>query len=69
MIQLLNNLIFLSFEDAWLTFQSNWLYLEPIFTASDIQRQLPAEAKMFTAADKDFKETMRRVNKFPYALR
>jgi hypothetical protein len=33
--------------DAWLECQGQWLYLETIFGASDIQRQLPAEAKAF----------------------
>lgn len=32
-----------------------WLYLEPILTAADIQRQLPAEAKAFAAVDRQLK--------------
>ncbi|XP_023668206.2 dynein axonemal heavy chain 6 [Paramormyrops kingsleyae] len=55
--------------DEWLTCQRNWLYLESIFSAPDIQRQLPAEAKMFLQADKSWKEIMRRVNQLPKALR
>ena len=34
--------------DEWLECQRQWLYLETIFGAADIQRQLPAEAKAFT---------------------
>ncbi|XP_055488365.1 LOW QUALITY PROTEIN: dynein axonemal heavy chain 6-like [Leucoraja erinacea] len=55
--------------DQWMTCQRNWLYLESIFSAPDIQRQLPAEARMFTQVDKSWKEIMRRVNRLPNALR
>ena len=34
--------------DAWLNCQRNWRYLESIFSAPDIQRQLPDESKMFS---------------------
>jgi len=57
------------FQDEWLTCQRNWLYLESIFSAPDIQRQLPAEAKMFMIVDKSWKEIMRKVNRLPNALR
>lgn len=55
--------------DEWLTCQRSWLYLESIFSAPDIQRQLPAEAKMFMTVDKSYKEIMRKVNKVPLAMR
>lgn len=55
--------------DEWLTCQRSWLYLESIFSAPDIQRQLPAEAKMFMTVDKSYKEIMRKVNKVPLAIR
>ncbi|KAJ8245285.1 hypothetical protein GJAV_G00269100 [Gymnothorax javanicus] len=55
--------------DEWLTCQRNWLYLESIFSAPDIQRQLPAEAKMFQQVDKSWKEIMRKVQRIPKALR
>ncbi|XP_053147968.1 dynein axonemal heavy chain 6 isoform X2 [Hemicordylus capensis] len=55
--------------EEWLTCQRNWLYLESIFSAPDIQRQLPAEAKMFLQVDKSWKEVMRKVNRLPNALR
>ena len=46
--------------DEWLACQKEWMYLKTIFTAPDIQRQLPHEAKAFTAVDKQFREVMRR---------
>uniref|UniRef100_A0A5F8HIF6 Dynein axonemal heavy chain 6 n=1 Tax=Monodelphis domestica TaxID=13616 RepID=A0A5F8HIF6_MONDO len=55
--------------EEWLTCQRNWLYLESIFSAPDIQRQLPAEAKMFLQVDKSWKEIMRKVNRLPNSLR
>ncbi|KAH3860157.1 hypothetical protein DPMN_023048 [Dreissena polymorpha] len=55
--------------DEWLNCQRAWLYLESIFSAPDIQRQLPAEAKMFMQVDKSFKDIMRKVNKVPSAIR
>ena len=56
-------------QDEWTTCQRNWLYLESIFSAPDIQRQLPAEAKMFMTVDKSWKEIMRKVYRLPNALR
>ena len=56
-------------QDEWLECQRNWLYLESIFGAPDIQRQLPNEAKMFIQVDKSWKEIMRRVHKNPLAIR
>ncbi|XP_047430741.1 dynein axonemal heavy chain 6 [Mugil cephalus] len=55
--------------DEWLTCQRNWLYLESIFLAPDITRQLPAESKMFLKVDKSWKEIMAKVNRMPNALK
>ncbi|XP_054751474.2 dynein axonemal heavy chain 6-like isoform X1 [Lytechinus pictus] len=55
--------------EEWMNCQRNWLYLESIFSAPDIQRQLPAEAKMFMQVDKSWKEIMRKVNRLPLAIR
>ncbi|KAH9281795.1 Dynein heavy chain 6, axonemal [Echinococcus granulosus] len=55
--------------DQWLACQKGWMYLESIFSAPDIQRQLPSEAKSFMALDKSFKEVMRKVQKVPLAMR
>lgn len=53
--------------DEWITCQMSWVYLEAIFSAPDIQRQLPKEAKMFMVVDKNWKEIMRKVAKVPLA--
>uniref|UniRef100_A0A8P4KSK9 AAA+ ATPase domain-containing protein n=1 Tax=Dicentrarchus labrax TaxID=13489 RepID=A0A8P4KSK9_DICLA len=63
------SLSFLYFQDEWLICQRNWLYLESIFLAPDIKRQLPAESKMFLKVDKSWKEIMAMVNKRPNALK
>ena len=55
--------------DSWLNCQRSWLYLESIFSAPDIQRQLPSEAKMFMTVDKSWKDIMRKTNKIPAAMR
>ncbi|CAH1962386.1 unnamed protein product [Acanthoscelides obtectus] len=54
--------------DEWLMCQQSWLYLEVIFSAPDIQRQLPNEAKLFIIVDKAWKELMRRTAKMPLAM-
>ncbi|KAK5899926.1 hypothetical protein CesoFtcFv8_009352 [Champsocephalus esox] len=55
--------------DEWLTCQRNWLYLESIFLAPDIKRQLPAESKMFLKVDKSWKAIMAKVKMFPNAMK
>lgn len=50
-----------------MTCQQSWLYLEVIFSAPDIQRQLPNEAKMFLVVDKAWKEIMRRTYKVSFS--
>ncbi|CAH8871669.1 unnamed protein product [Trichobilharzia szidati] len=55
--------------DEWMQCQRSWLYLESIFSAPDIQRQLPSEAKSFMAVDKSYKDVMRKVQKVPLAMR
>ncbi|KAJ7549737.1 hypothetical protein O6H91_07G065800 [Diphasiastrum complanatum] len=54
--------------DEWLECQKQWMYLESIFSAPDIQRQLPNESKAFNAVDKQFKEIMKRTHDRPNAL-
>lgn len=54
--------------EEWVTCQTNWIYLEAIFSAPDIQRQLPTEARMFLVVDKNWKDIMRKAYKMPLAL-
>ena len=60
---------YLYLQDKWLACQKSWLYLESIFNASDIQRQLPSEDRMFRQVDKSYKDIMRKVQKVPLAMR
>lgn len=41
--------------DEWVTVQRNWMYLETIFCAEDIQKQLPDEATKFQTVDRMWK--------------
>ena len=44
------------------------MYLEPIFSAPDIQKQLPAESKAFDHVHRQLKDGMRRTKDRPNAL-
>jgi len=60
------------FQDSleeWLTCQKNWMYLESIFSAPDIQRQLPSESKVFFKIDNSLRENMRRTIDDPNCVR
>uniref|UniRef100_A0A182QLA9 Dynein heavy chain 6, axonemal n=1 Tax=Anopheles farauti TaxID=69004 RepID=A0A182QLA9_9DIPT len=54
--------------DEWMQCQQSWIYLEAIFSAPDMQRQLPHESQMFLQVDKAWKDLMRRTQKAPLAL-
>ncbi|KAF0758513.1 hypothetical protein AaE_003911, partial [Aphanomyces astaci] len=55
--------------DEWVTCQRNWMYLETIFCAEDIQKQLPIEAQKFQLVDKNWRTTMVRTNDDPSVLK
>ncbi|XP_072503821.1 dynein axonemal heavy chain 14 [Notamacropus eugenii] len=55
--------------DDWMTCQRNWLYLEPIFLAPEIQRQLSAEARLFAEVTAIWKEITSRIDNKPEALK
>jgi dynein heavy chain len=44
------------------------MYLENIFNAEDIQKQLPNEARQFQQVDKFWKDTMLRTKKSPLVI-
>ena len=55
--------------DEWIQCQRNWMYLENIFSAQDIQKQLPNESKMFFQVDVSWKEIMRQTNADPNCVK
>jgi dynein heavy chain len=44
------------------------MYLDPIFSAEDIQRQLPVEAKIFSEVDQFWREFMQKIKAAPRVL-
>ncbi|XP_032694671.1 dynein heavy chain 14, axonemal [Lontra canadensis] len=55
--------------EEWMSCQKNWLYLEPIFHSVEIQRQLPAEAKLFSHVISMWREIMLKIQNKLDALR
>eukprot|EP01022_Parablepharisma_sp_SALTPOND_P014052 TRINITY_DN188_c0_g2_i1.p1 TRINITY_DN188_c0_g2~~TRINITY_DN188_c0_g2_i1.p1 ORF type:complete len:4549 (-),score=684.34 TRINITY_DN188_c0_g2_i1:241-13887(-) len=49
--------------EEWLVCQRNWIYLESVFSAQDIQKQLPSETEKFRQVDRFWREIMNRTNK------
>ncbi|KAI1890876.1 hypothetical protein AGOR_G00158120 [Albula goreensis] len=45
--------------EEWLTCQRSWLYLEPIFSSDDINRQLPVEATRYQTMERTWHKVMR----------
>ena len=55
--------------DEWVTCQKNWMYLENIFSAPDIKKQLPVESKQFDQVDTSWKEILKMTNENPNCIR
>ena len=51
--------------DEWLQCQKTWMYLETIFSAEDIQEQLPDESKLFIEVDKTWKKILKDTHENP----
>ena len=51
--------------DEWLACQRNWMYLEPIFSSDDIQKQLPLESTRFNTVDQKWRKNMALAKKNP----
>ncbi|MCJ8744212.1 hypothetical protein PDJAM_G00116030 [Pangasius djambal] len=45
--------------EEWLTCQRSWLYLEPIFSSDDINRQLPVEGKRYQTMERTWRKVMK----------
>jgi dynein heavy chain len=55
--------------EEWIKVQRSWLYLQPIFDSSDIQRQLPTEYKRFSTVDKNWRQTLQAAKSHPKAIK
>lgn len=47
--------------DEWLTCQGKWLYLEPIFSADEIMKQIPREGSAFRNMDASWRQVVQQV--------
>ncbi len=54
--------------EVWQKVQSAWMYLEPVFGAEDIMKQMPGEGHMFTVVDQHWQKLMREVVANPNML-
>lgn len=48
--------------DEWVICQRSWMYLEPIFSSDDINRQLPVEGKRYQTMERIWRKIMNNVN-------
>ncbi|KAL8017811.1 putative bromodomain, AAA+ ATPase domain, dynein heavy chain region D6 P-loop [Plasmopara halstedii] len=55
--------------DEWIACQRSWMYLETIFCADDIQKQLPVEAQKFALVDKNWRTRMLRIKHSPNVIK
>lgn len=46
-----------------------WMYLEPIFSSEDINRQLPVEARKFNTMQRNWRRIMKNAYDCPYVCK
>ena len=51
--------------EEWALCQRSWLYLEPIFSSDDINRQLPVEGKRYQTMDRLWRKIMNNAKQDP----
>lgn len=54
--------------DEWLQCQRQWLYLEPIFSSEDINRQLPVESKRYQTMERIWRKVMNSAKENPQVI-
>ncbi|XP_059176982.1 dynein axonemal heavy chain 1-like [Physella acuta] len=54
--------------DEWLNCQRAWLYLEPIFSSDDINRQLPVESKRYQTMERIWRQIMKTAKENPQVI-
>eukprot|EP00930_Biecheleria_cincta_P027502 TRINITY_DN19311_c0_g1_i1.p1 TRINITY_DN19311_c0_g1~~TRINITY_DN19311_c0_g1_i1.p1 ORF type:complete len:4103 (-),score=885.99 TRINITY_DN19311_c0_g1_i1:122-12430(-) len=62
-------LLFQETLDEWLNVQRNWMYLESIFGAGDIKKQLPTESAKFQEIDSQWRHIMKETHEYAVALK
>ncbi|GLC39959.1 hypothetical protein PLESTM_000973400, partial [Pleodorina starrii] len=55
--------------ERWLSCQSTWMYLEPIFSSPDIVKQMPEEGEKFAQVDMTFRLLVDEVVSSPAAIK
>jgi len=58
----------LEITNNWLVVQNLWIYLEAVFSSSDVVRQLPVEAKRFANVDKSWQRVMQHTHNTPNVI-
>ncbi|PAA45958.1 hypothetical protein BOX15_Mlig009546g7, partial [Macrostomum lignano] len=54
--------------EEWVNCQRQWLYLEPIFSSDDINRQLPLEGKRYSTMERMWRKIMKNAKENPKVI-
>jgi len=52
-----------------MTMHREWMYLEPIFSSEDINRQLPVETRKFNTMERNWRRIMKNAHDNPYVCK